>query len=203
MRWVSTRVLPDPAPATTSSGPSVVDDRLALDRVQALEQCRNRRRGHHRAPYRWPPTASASRSTPEEASEGRSLEEWPDRCPVRAPPAPEPTRESSRGPSREGLKRTILGRLVPARLQPPRAAPARRRPAGARHLLSDVNPALLIVALAPRDRRLRRLHAADPGTLPPDRPSPVPPSSASSCRPRRSPTWCPAAARPAARSASA
>ena len=38
MRWVSTRVLPEPAPATTSSGPVVVDDGLELVRVEALEQ---------------------------------------------------------------------------------------------------------------------------------------------------------------------
>ena len=38
MRWVSTRVLPDPAPATISSGPVGVGDGLVLDRVEAFEQ---------------------------------------------------------------------------------------------------------------------------------------------------------------------
>ena len=38
MRCVSTRVLPEPAPATMSSGPVDVGDGLRLDRVQALEQ---------------------------------------------------------------------------------------------------------------------------------------------------------------------
>ena len=38
MRWVSTRVLPDPAPATMSSGPGGVGDGLVLDRVEAVEQ---------------------------------------------------------------------------------------------------------------------------------------------------------------------
>ena len=37
MRWVSTRVLPDPAPATTSSGPSWCSDGLALVGVQPGE----------------------------------------------------------------------------------------------------------------------------------------------------------------------
>ena len=36
-RWVSTRVLPEPAPASTSSGPSVVQDGLALRGIQAGE----------------------------------------------------------------------------------------------------------------------------------------------------------------------
>ena len=35
MRWVSTRVLPEPAPATTSSGPVDVGDGLELHRVEA------------------------------------------------------------------------------------------------------------------------------------------------------------------------
>ena len=38
MRWVSTRVLPEPAPASTSSGPSPWLDRLALRRVEAGKQ---------------------------------------------------------------------------------------------------------------------------------------------------------------------
>ena len=38
MRCVSTRVLPEPAPARISSGPSPCVDRLALGRVQPLEQ---------------------------------------------------------------------------------------------------------------------------------------------------------------------
>jgi hypothetical protein len=48
MRWVSTRVLPEPAPAMTSSGPSVVEDRLALDGVQALEELGVGGHGRHR-----------------------------------------------------------------------------------------------------------------------------------------------------------
>ena len=38
MRWVRTRVLPEPAPARTSSGPSPWRDRLALRLVQPGEQ---------------------------------------------------------------------------------------------------------------------------------------------------------------------
>ena len=38
MRCVSTRVLPEPAPARMSSGPSPCDDGLALGRVEALEE---------------------------------------------------------------------------------------------------------------------------------------------------------------------
>ena len=34
MRWVSTRVLPEPAPATTSSGPPAVHDGVELVRVE-------------------------------------------------------------------------------------------------------------------------------------------------------------------------
>ena len=45
MRCVSTRVLPEPAPATTRIGPSGARDRLALDRVQPREEVR-RARGH-------------------------------------------------------------------------------------------------------------------------------------------------------------
>ena len=38
MRWVSTRVLPEPAPASTSSGPSPCVTALALGGIEALEQ---------------------------------------------------------------------------------------------------------------------------------------------------------------------
>ena len=38
MRWVSTRVLPEPAPATMSSGPPCVHDGRALLRVEPVEQ---------------------------------------------------------------------------------------------------------------------------------------------------------------------
>ena len=38
MRWVRTRVLPEPAPATTRSGPSGARDGLALHRVEPREQ---------------------------------------------------------------------------------------------------------------------------------------------------------------------
>ena len=40
MRWVSTRVLPDPAPATISSGVPACTTASTLARVQPLEQCR-------------------------------------------------------------------------------------------------------------------------------------------------------------------
>ena len=40
MRWVRTRVLPEPAPATMSSGPPGVGDSLGLNRVEAREQVR-------------------------------------------------------------------------------------------------------------------------------------------------------------------
>ena len=66
MRWVSTRVLPEPAPATTSSGPLAVGDGLALDRVQPVEAARRHgtlRRGHrgHTLPARLlTPPGSAS-----------------------------------------------------------------------------------------------------------------------------------------------
>ena len=49
MRWVSTRVLPDPAPATTSSGPVSVHDGVELVRVQPVGRRLVRRLGRRKA----------------------------------------------------------------------------------------------------------------------------------------------------------
>ena len=123
MRWVSTRVLPEPAPAMTSSGPS---------------SCTTASRWTGFSP------SSRSESVPGPAI-GFTLPAPSDRFgsppPWKNPPIepdlpPEqpaaPTTGEMRALATKSLEADRGGRRLPARLQPPRGAPARRRPAGAR-----------------------------------------------------------------------
>ncbi len=63
MRWTMTRVLPEPAPASTSSGPVPVEDRLSLGVVQRVEDGIHRALATYRGrPRRGAPARPRSRS---------------------------------------------------------------------------------------------------------------------------------------------
>ena len=138
MRWVSTRVLPEPAPATTRSGPS-----------------------SWATASRWTGFSPSSRS---ESAPGPAIgftlpapsDRFGSPPPWKNPPIepdlpPEqpaaPTTGEMRALATKSLKRTaavVAFLLVFNHLVVPQLGGARR----ALNLLSDVNPALLIVALA-------------------------------------------------------
>ena len=105
MRWVSTRVLPEPAPATISSGEPLCVTAAALRVIEAVEQDLrigappaapavivdrerdDRRTGSPRSPSGWPiadRTAEADRNQPDPASLGRSQRAHASRCRVYA-----------------------------------------------------------------------------------------------------------------------
>ena len=142
MRWVSTRVLPEPAPAMTSSGPSSCDDGLALDRVQPVEQVgRHGRRTASPSPYRRPPTGLAEPP----AARGRLHRSGPDRMPIadRREPASTPSRPASHTRHLATKSRSsgrVAPRHLPAGLQLPRPAPAWRRPTRPSTCSASVNP---------------------------------------------------------------
>ena len=195
MRWVRTRVLPEPAPAMTSSGPS---SWMTASRWTGL-------RPSSRSDS--PPSEGIDAILPGALRQVREPATWKTQSASSPNPRAgsrrhRPDHRATRGRlARKSLKRSaavVAFLLVFNHLVVPQLGGARR----AIHLLSERQPG------APGARPGARGRARSP----PTRSSPGPRcrrthrsaarrSSASSCPPRRSPTSCPAAARPAARSA--
>ena len=160
MRWVSTRVLPEPAPAMTSSGPSSCTTASRWTGFSPRAGRSPRRGQASPSPYRRPPTGSGAHHP------GRIHRSSPI-----SPPSsrPLPTTGEMRALATKSLKRTaavVVFLLVFNHLVVPQLGGARR----ALDLLSDVNPALLVVALALEIGAFAAYTQLTRVTLPPDVP---------------------------------
>ena len=190
MRWVSTRVLPEPAPATMSSGPVGVQDRLELHRVEPVEQpCAGRSGGARPGPLArvagsaGKGSGKATVSTISAHPTGAHRHARTDRPRRPAPVPPATDRRGSRGSD----DRVGVSRIGTAAETPDAHAPLSGR-GDARRGILELGPVTRRAGPHQEDRRSPPPSPSEPGPAAPPSGSRSP-TRASTPRPRSSPTW--------------